>query len=196
VKFFEQQRIVILFEPRSPYADLYSLNALFQEDGRVILEIVGPGFDASDLQRGDITPHEHFVIRADRLGRAVRDPRRLITDYRTTAAAAYKQSVRHRLLKIAEAHGMPLTEEAGTNCLLTAGQTLLLSHLDEYEQLPSDYLEKVIGYLTDLPQHLNEVSANPGDFVVSMSFLAPDARLVFWDVVWPHLKYTPPRDIK
>ena len=50
-------RTVFLLEPKSPFDDLYSLSMRFG-DNEAEVEVVGPGFDASDLKRGDESPHE------------------------------------------------------------------------------------------------------------------------------------------
>src|SRR6266851_3410555 len=51
--------IAILLEPASPYSDFFSLTCVCDVDsGKVDIEVVGAGFDASDILRSDITPHE------------------------------------------------------------------------------------------------------------------------------------------
>lgn len=189
-KFFDQGRIVILLEPRTPYADQHSLNAMFREnDSTILIEVAGPGFDASDLQRGDNTPHQHLVVRGDAVARGERDLDGLIVEQSVMAPAAYRQTVHHRLLKIAKALSVAPTEGAAKEALVRRGETLLLQHLDEYRPLPSVHLRTVLSHLANLPERLRRVSGNRGTFVLSMSFLAPDDRLVCWDAVWPHLKY-------
>lgn len=62
-KYLANGRILLLLAPRSRYDNLYSINALFTPDtDKIYLEIVGAGFDASDLNRGDISPHETIQI--------------------------------------------------------------------------------------------------------------------------------------
>jgi hypothetical protein len=57
-------RAVFLLEPVSPLDDLYSLSLAPEPGWREwLLEIVGAGFDASDLKRGDVTPHETVSLR-------------------------------------------------------------------------------------------------------------------------------------
>jgi hypothetical protein len=58
VFFFRQNRIVAVYEPANPLLNSYNLNLLFESATDVWVEVLGPGFDASDLQRGDLTPHE------------------------------------------------------------------------------------------------------------------------------------------
>ncbi len=60
--FFGLNRIVAVYEPADPLLNSYNLNALFESATDVWVEVLGPGFDASDLQRGDLSPHEVFSI--------------------------------------------------------------------------------------------------------------------------------------
>src|SRR5260370_22256177 len=55
--------ITILLEPASPYLDTFSLTSVCDlETGKLDVEVVGPGFDASDILRADILPHERFEL--------------------------------------------------------------------------------------------------------------------------------------
>src|SRR5207253_7438575 len=59
---FRQNRIVAVYEPADPLLNSYNLNLLFESPTKVCVEVLGPGFDASDLQRGDLSPHQVFSI--------------------------------------------------------------------------------------------------------------------------------------
>lgn len=51
--------VTVLLEPASPYADQYSLVGITVPDQqKIIVEVVGKGFDASDILRGDLQAHE------------------------------------------------------------------------------------------------------------------------------------------
>lgn len=54
----EQGRTLFLLEPKSPFSDLYSVGVLaWPGDRCMVIEVVGPGFDASDLKaRGPNPP--------------------------------------------------------------------------------------------------------------------------------------------
>jgi hypothetical protein len=55
--------VSIVLEPSSPYADLYSFGAILDpQRGTLTIEVVGPGFDASDILRSDVQPHERFEV--------------------------------------------------------------------------------------------------------------------------------------
>lgn len=54
---FTRGGVCMLLEPLDPLRNGYNVSCLF-DIVSASLEIVGPGFDASDLQRGQIIPHE------------------------------------------------------------------------------------------------------------------------------------------
>lgn len=60
--FFKLERIVAVYEPADPLLNTYNINLMFESDREVWIDVVGPGFDASDLQRGDLSPHESFSV--------------------------------------------------------------------------------------------------------------------------------------
>ncbi len=69
---FTHGGICMLLEPLDPLLNGYNVSCLF-ESMVGSLEIAGPGFDASDLQRGQITPHEtlSWNLTTGQLGAAV-----------------------------------------------------------------------------------------------------------------------------
>ena len=195
-------RIVILLEPRSPYDDLYSINAMFLPgEENISLEVVGPGFDASDLNRGDISPHETIYLpkRKPSMGYLLRasNINRNITDANT-----YKRSVHIRLAKIgrllADRNGwLPpkldvniSLEQKARYYLQETGKTLLLEHEKRYRSIPLRLLNKVHSRIADLPQKAQVLGIEGEPMVVSMSFFYPDNALAFWDIVWPSQKYS------
>lgn len=194
-------RIAILLEPRSPYQDLYSLNAMFWPgEGNILLEVVGPGFDASDLKRGDITPHETIHLPRQRCTGehilSAKDIRRTVINSRS-----YKLSVRLRLAKIgrlitSRSDGQAARsftddefEAIGREHLQSIGQTLLLQSEARYRPIPLSLVRTAYRHIVGLPEKAKQLKIEGEPMVVSMSFFAPDGVLAFWDIVWPHLKY-------
>lgn len=51
-----------LCEPFNPLLNGYNISYSVIDGTRLIVEVAGPGFDASDLQRGDIRPHQVFIF--------------------------------------------------------------------------------------------------------------------------------------
>jgi hypothetical protein len=195
-------RVAILLEPVSPYEDLYSINALFDKEDDILLEIVGPGFDASDLQRGDITPHQ--IIELVNV-RRVTAPNLGLLDIRQKHIVSnqeYRQSVLVRLEKIGKRlKGLPITQKVSPDekqllikvardYLKSTGKTLLLKHEQEYNPIPLYYLRQIYGYICNLPERLSRVAGTSKTFVASTSIFE-SGLLNFWDIFWPDRKYVP-----
>jgi hypothetical protein len=94
--FLELNRIVAIYEPADPLLNGHNLNLLFESKSSVWAEIIGPGFDASDLQRGDFSPHEVFSISLSATGCVERA--KLV---RRVTVGEYKRSREERMIKIA-----------------------------------------------------------------------------------------------
>ena len=194
--FIRRGRLVMWLEPLSPYHDLYSINALFNRpQNELILEVVGPGFDASDLNRGDISPHESFVF--DLAHVLQKEGASQPLDHATVAPADYQRSVQKRCIKIGlRSMGFfsldgdqPLPEGIDLKAMqlgkheVVSNRYRLASSLHRYEPLPARLLEV---YLQNIPRfsRLTDKLA-----VVSSSFVAEE-RLIYWDIVRPALKYS------
>jgi hypothetical protein len=188
-------RIAFLLEPISPYIDEYSLAGVtVPEQGNMIVEVVGPGFDASDILRGDIQPHERWQIELatsddDYSGPMARKCIHLVSE------GNYLNSVQARLAKIGartqnEAFpdlvlqkGTPQTSklaEMGASYLKTTGQTLLLEHADTYSPIPQKHLASFVGNVNTLLSGLDEYGIHLGPASFAAGVL-PKRGLVFWD---------------
>lgn len=195
--------LTILLEPASPNMDLYSLTSVCDlHTGKVDVEVVGHGFDASDILRGDITPHERFELSFDNGTTISRHTRQLaIKRTYVIERQRYQESVRRRLMKIgARLRNPSFPDElmglgASTSChqelaeeatlyLRGSGQTALLDHLNEYEPIPAGLMDIVLGHLMRLFQRVKR--SNPPWRVLSVasSFVSQD-RFVFWDFFTP-----------
>jgi hypothetical protein len=186
--------LAILLEPASPYSDLYSMSAVCDlHTGIADLEVVGPGFDASDILRGEITPHERFEFMVGKNGadEDVGTRRVYLTD-----ADSYRTSVERRLTKIGAALRKPslpssiselgerrLAEEA-VKYLTKTRQTLLLNHLDEYESIPERLLGEFLQHVVRLFRAVRSTSLDWKTLSVAGSFLT-ESRLVMWDFFAP-----------
>ncbi len=187
-------RIVSLLEPSDRHENLYGINLLLPNGkAEAILEIVGPGFDVSDINRGDVTPHERIrlLCYADRVLPAVLS-RHLVTP------EDYAISKRLRLEKIGRSltTGAPLSPGdlagAGEEHLRKIDRTLLLDQ-EAYAPLPESLLRRYVDLVRDLPWRLGWGSQER-EFVVSASVLpgGSEPRMVFWDIVRPSTKYVLP----
>jgi hypothetical protein len=193
----------ILLEPASPYSDFFSLTSVCDvDDGKIDIEVVGPGFDASDILRADITPHERFeVIFHDPLNPAWdRQQLKIIRTY-LIDDENYRASVQRRLRKIGARLRNPafpdqwmdpnasasivkgLVEDA-TRFLRETGQTVLLDHSDHYEPINAQRLDRFLNELIRLSKAVAESTVSWRAFSLAGSFL-PDKRLVIWDFFPP-----------
>jgi hypothetical protein len=195
--------LTILLEPASPYSDLYSLTtACDLEGGKLDVEVVGPGFDASDVLRSDLVPHERFEVT---LGSSDEQagtdsaflPRRLSIIGRED----YRVSVERRLEKIgakvrnrsfpddsigAGSSGVERTVLAkeAEQFLRATGKTMLLDHAEEYQPIPLPVLNVFLKEFQRIFERVRTQKAHWQILSLAASFL-PRERLVIWDFFVP-----------
>ncbi len=193
--------ITILLEPANPYLDIFSLTSVCDlETGKLDVEVVGPGFDASDILRSDILPHECFELSLGNRELKVTTPSQLqIKRSHLIGREEYKTSVQQRLVKIGARLRNPsfpdevmsaatgpdhavLIQEA-THFLRTSGQTSVLDH-QEYEPIPSGLLNTFLGEFLRLFERIRASKTQWKLLSVASSFLPKD-RLVIWDFFSP-----------
>lgn len=188
--------LAILLEPASPHSDLCSLASVCDIDTHKIdIEVVGAGFDASDLLRSDLTPHERFEIRFEDLLRTPWDvPRLHAVRTHLIGDDSYCTSVRQRLAKIgarlrnpsfpAELIRSPATAEDLVNeakCYLKQkGYTTLLDHSEQYEPISPRRVNAFLEEVLRLYKAVSQSNVPWRTFSIAASFLS-DERLVFWD---------------
>ena len=194
--------LTLLLEPASPYSDLYGLtSALDLATGKVDLEVVGPGFDASDILRSDTTPHERFEawfdLEAIRSGKG-KNPQIILSHL--IEPDAYRASARRRLAKIgARLRNPPFPEDVlqgasnslaeqlqqeAARYLRETGHTLLLNHLNEYRPIPGDLVEAFLRQLQRLFWAITASQIAWQHLSAAGSFLIQD-NLVMWDFFSP-----------
>lgn len=191
-----QGRVVILTEPANRYTNLYGVNIQIARGNRVaLIEAVGPGFDVTDIDRGEVTPHERIQleIRDDQVTSHVLE-RTLVDD------ESYRRSVRVRLRKVgrlairgldkAPRASQRRLEAVGENYLQEHGYEALLDNRRRYLPMPAQCVARLVAYVRDLPWRLLSGSSTR-EIVVSASVLEPqsDPRFIFWDIVRPETKY-------
>ncbi len=195
--------MAILLEPASPYTDFFSLTSVCEVDaGKVDVELVGPGFDASDILRSDITPHERFEIQFDDRLRASWDhPKLRSTRTHLVDPESYRTSVRQRLVKIGarlrnpafpdeqmqpgtSASALEGLVQQATRYLRESGQTALLERSDRYEPIPPRLLDAFLTEVFRLSKTVAESNVSWRTFSLAGSFLSEE-RLVIWDFFPP-----------
>lgn len=190
-------RIVLLLEPADRYENLYGINTLISsEDSFALLEIVGPGFDVTDLNRGEISPHERIFleVKDDHVTEHILN-REIVDRFR------YSDTVKARMRKIAKDaiakqwiegkdYSKSELETIGRKYLESLERMLLLESDKQYDPLPAPYLKRLLSYIRDLPWQLPTLGMERF-YVISSSVIGPKAasRFVFWDIVRPSRKY-------
>jgi hypothetical protein len=162
----------------------------------MVIEVVGPGFDASDILRSDLPPHERWEINIDFTARALRS--NVIVSSNQTALVTkehYAESVQLRLAKIGSRLSSPAFPNSdlrddkarlaylvqkGTSYLTDTRQTLLLKHVDAYIPVP---MKHIVGFAQNVQKLLSGLSAygihmGPSSFAASV---IPTRGLTFWD---------------
>lgn len=189
-KWLQGAQVAILMEENDPYQQSYSVLTAFGED-HLTLEVVGPGFEASDLTRGHIIPHEIITIKRkgpfDDLYRdlvpADIQQRRIIS----RDAYLHSMELRYRRVYNLE-HGraglelpadeLTMQQHHEVEHLLECHLSPLLRHKSEYTPISFSKLYELYSYLSELDSFYPE---EVRDKVVSASFLRRQG-LVFWGI--------------
>ena len=138
------------------------------------MEIVGPGFDASDLKRGLQVPHEWVRLPADAQHASGEGVTR-----ECLSEDEYRFSRERRIGRIRDL--LQRSED-----LIDLEAWLLREHplfvdYPTYRPIPDSLLNRAIGVFRRVEDLAPDGSSQP--FVLSMSFIGEDARLVCWDLM-------------
>jgi hypothetical protein len=189
-----ESKIAAFLEPISPYRDRYSLAAITDDtQEKMTVEVVGPGFDASDLLRSDSPPHERFEVLVPKLSR----PRkRLALERRSYAMRSedYARTVEERLVKIGARLRNPAYPRAIINSsiertrlareaadyLKRTKQAALLNHREVYEPIPKRFVERFVIGVGEILGGLNRYNIRLGSISISGTF-TNRGRFMFWD---------------
>jgi hypothetical protein len=197
VRFFlDQRRVVAVYEAADPLLNGHNLNLLFETDSEVLIEVVGPGFDASDLQRGDLSPHESW---STVLSEGAVSEMKLV---QRVTAEAYQESVRARRQKIKiKLESLPTPEIArkirkeleipdDLEAYLRKIDSPLLRS-EEYRPVAESVIIQTIRRIAEsgVIAKFRDQTGVSFPLVISTSFVDRGRRQVFWDVVSPALKF-------
>ena len=189
--------IAVLLEPASPYADQHSLAGVAAPDQeKLIIEIVGPGFDASDILRADVQPHERWEASLGPIMPGARSAEPLSCHrIHVVAQDQYAVSVQERLAKIGarlrnpafpdrvlQDSSLSATQLAGeaSAFLKTTRQTTLLKHAENYAPIAEKHVAAFVRNVRKLLSGLSSygIHLGPSSFAASV---IPSRGLVFWD---------------
>jgi len=139
----------------------YAINITYRKNfDQIIYEIVGKGFDASDLNRGDLNPHEIIYINPPQ----DRGNYGYIT-YRLKVnivdRAEYLESINKRMVKLSK---MGISVYRNKFC-------------SSFEPLPLSMLESIDKYTTRVFEYFDYDE----DINISMSITSSN-KLIFWDI--------------
>ena len=157
--FLNKDFTVFIMHPSQIFRNFHSLNVM-KEDAEIIVEVVGPGFMATDLCRhGNI--HEEIIIDANNY--------KVISRHILAAPVKYKKEIEIKI----KALGMSVLEENR-------------SYLLEYAEYPPlddkalDYVKGILPKLEIVSKHLSSEK-----YVASMSFVDlgdGSNQPIFWDI--------------
>jgi hypothetical protein len=189
--------IAALLEPASPYADHYSLAGVTgPETSQMIVEVVGRGFDASDILRGDLSAHERWEIQYASTTPPYRASQPAsCRRFHLTSPGQYSASVRMRLAKIGarakdaafpdaalKMAGQPSAElvDAGVAFLKRTRQLTLLRHSKVYTPIAEKNVVLFSRLVAKLLSGLSSYGINLGPSSFAASVI-PKRGLIFWD---------------
>lgn len=188
-------KIAAFLEPASPYRDRYSLAAVTDDLNETItVEVVGPGFDASDLLRSDSFPHQRFETFVPRPSRPLPHLAFRGRPY-IIRLDDYRHAVDERLIKIGARlrnPAYPRTEvgssaiqrtqliQEAIDYLQRTKQVALLNHRESYEPVPTHFLETFVAGVGNLIGGLCRYNIRLGATSFSGTFTSR-GRFVFWD---------------
>jgi hypothetical protein len=162
----------------------------------MIVEIVGPGFDASDILRSDLLPHERWeVILGPTMLRG--EPAKPIScrQIHSITKKEYAESVQTRLAKIGARVKNPAFPDtvlkggkavssqlvrAGISFLKSTNQRSLLEHTESYTPVPEKHVTSFARDIRSLLYGLSAYGIHLGPSSFAASVIAKRG-LVFWD---------------
>jgi len=192
----QQSRLIVLLSPADPLDNLYSASALLTSDNMLSIEVVGPGFDAGDLNRGFISPLESYRFLLDDSGRT-----RFIGSSQLDAESysvmkslrirkiALKYILKKRLFNLNE-----LDENQAIATLRSSPRTAQIQfrHLlsDEgYVKAPRKFLAELERFASVMHRDANSRVAGEKMLAFSASQIDNSETTVVWDIVYPQRKY-------
>lgn len=195
--FFSQKRIVAVYEPADPLLNSYNFNLLFESATGVCVEVLGPGFDASDLQRGDLSPHEVFSISLSPNG-AITEIHRVRRvdqlEYETSKQLRW-QKVRRNLEQLPTPHlARAIRSDFKLPEKLEEHLRTLPSPLFEAQHYVPISEALLLNTISDIVDSgiINLFSRSTGigfPLNFSTSLINGGRRQVYWDIVSPALKF-------
>ncbi len=181
-RLLDEKYVPLLSEPVHRLEDLYSIGCLISQNiDDVVIEIVGTGFDASDLRLGDFVPHEiiEYNIRENYIiNRSVIDDDK------------YKEQITLRKIKIAK---LKIYEEIVNKegRLLNSEEfnqiTIDHKYLDDvfippkYRPIGNKLLNELIDLCRDIKMYIIPKLPKSKSYIVSITYTY-GRRWIIWDI--------------
>jgi hypothetical protein len=191
-----QRRLLILLYPADPIDNLYSAAVTITSDRVMQLEIVGPGFDASDLNRGFISPFEshRYILDAAGCSRKISSSYVHGQAYATAKSLrlrkiALKFIVRRRFIKVDEISLEDAISLIREGQLTSRRQIQQLLGNVNYVAAPPAFIRKITEFGGRVAALLNDPGYCENLIAFSASQIENGQRTVVWDIVSPRRKY-------
>lgn len=181
-KFLWREHLYPLLQRNvSRFLDVYSVGALFESTSNIAtLEIVGPGFDASDLRLGFTSPQEFLRINLTRSR---------IIEQRVIAPTEYKKERSRRLKKIKkflqyvenvnEKYELLSSLDSFSQSTIVKKQSQVVPQ--KYSTLPRESLLDLLGHCRVLQKRVIRNLPTSSSYVASLS-LVKDIGWILWDL--------------
>ena len=153
-----------LLEPVNRLTNIYGINLYFnRKNETLLLECVGRGFDTSNLNRGDMNPHQSILFQLP-LEYGYYSEWWKFAKFKFISKSQFEEYKCTRLKKL---HDVGIKADEGI--------------FDSfYKPLSSYWIEKIMEYSIKIYDHL----VCERDFVVSCSILENN-KIIFWDIATP-----------
>lgn len=150
-----------LLQPIDRTKNIYGINIMIDHDKDYgIIESVGKGFDVSDLNRGNITPHQYIYFRYP------------------IELGVYNEWWKYVNIEISSNEKFQQDKEIRLRKLEKFGLKVDKNIFDEiYNPLPYEVVEKLLNYT----KIIDENWTDSNDYIVSCS-VNYNGKLLFWDI--------------
>lgn len=147
------------------------------------LEIVGPGFCATDISKRDVV-NERGFLRGSKEGCSFYD-RKIVSqkNYNEQVDVLKQSLIQKKERRTGETFQNSDKANEWVNKYLAEKGALILNHLN-YNPIPSSYLQKIWDYLPQIARAGRKLGYTDEKFVVSMSFVKEknEEKPYFWDI--------------
>ncbi|MEA2841588.1 MAG: hypothetical protein QOF41_2918 [Methylobacteriaceae bacterium] len=191
-----QGRLLILLRPADPLDNLYSAAVLLTSSKSFQLDVVGSGFDASDLNRGFISPSESHGYSLPpetpprkRSSAFIDDDTYAEFKSLRLRKIALKHVLRRRIFKTDDISTTEATSLVASDEIASKPQVRHLLSEEPYTRSPESFLAQIAGYALKAASLLDLPRLGESLLAFSVSQIDNGEHTVIWDIVLPRRKY-------